>query len=130
MDVFPVQDNVRQHASSGAALQFIDFEYSCPMQRGFDWVCQHQASIHELRFMLRYQPWKLQTTIVILQGNHFNEYAGFECDYGRYPDAQRASHFLRHYLSEAEGCEPVRVPDMPNMHMQTRHCCGIPACCS
>ena len=46
------------------------------------------------------------------QGNHFNEYAGFECDYGRYPDAQRASHFLRHYLSEAEGCKPVRMPDM------------------
>lgn len=59
------------------------------------------------------------TQLVCLQGNHFNEYAGFECDYGRYPDAQRASHFLRHYLSEAEGCEPVRMLDTPEMQMQT-----------
>lgn len=36
-------------------MQFIDFEYSAYGFRGFDF------------------------------GNHFNEYAGFDCDYGRYP---------------------------------------------
>ena len=44
LDVSPVQENARQGAGSGPALQFIDFEYSCPMQRGFDWVRQHHAS--------------------------------------------------------------------------------------
>ncbi|GIL68076.1 hypothetical protein Vafri_21390 [Volvox africanus] len=38
---------------SGGELQFIDFEYSCYGPRGFDW------------------------------GNHFNEYAGFDCVYDR-----------------------------------------------
>lgn len=51
--------------------------------------------------------------VIVLQGNHFNEYAGFECNYGRYPGLQQASWFLRHYLSEADGHEPVRVLDMP-----------------
>ena len=61
------------------SLQFIDFEYGCSSYRGFDW------------------------------GNHFNEYAGFECDYGRYPDRQGAASFIRHYLAEADGREPVRA---------------------
>ncbi len=55
------------------SLQFIDFEYGCVSYRGFDW------------------------------GNHFNEYAGFECDYGRYPDRRGAASFIRHYLAEAHG---------------------------
>ena len=75
-----------RHSQDGAdgnvgadSLQFIDFEYGCVSYRGFDW------------------------------GNHFNEYAGFECDYGRYPDGQGAASFIRHYLAEAHGGrEPVR----------------------
>lgn len=52
----------------GTALRFIDFEYVDWAPRGFDW------------------------------GNHFNEYAGFEGDYSRYPSADRAAAFLRAYL--------------------------------
>ncbi len=48
------------------------------------------------------------------QGNHFNEYAGFECEYGRYPDAKKAAHFLRHYLTEAKGSPPVSATDTVN----------------
>lgn len=32
-------------------------------------------------------------------GNHFNEYAGFECDYSRYPSPQQQHLFFRHYLA-------------------------------
>ena len=66
-----------------AGVQFIDFEYGCYSYRGFDW------------------------------GNHFNEYAGFECDYGRYPDTATAALFLRHYLAEALGREPVCLGPNP-----------------
>ncbi len=31
--------------------------------------------------------------------NHFNEYAGFECDYSRYPDSAAQRLFFKHYLS-------------------------------
>lgn len=57
---------------SAGPLTFIDFEYGAYNPRGFDLA------------------------------NHFNEYAGFECDYGRYPhgDAAKAD-FLRAYLAAA-----------------------------
>lgn len=90
-------------------VQFIDFEYGCYSYRGFDW------------------------------GNHFNEYAGFECDYGRYPDAATASLFLRHYLSEAMGREPVRWALNPTpglkpyaglrSHYGRRNLCLCPGSC-
>jgi hypothetical protein len=80
------------------------------MQRGFDWVRQHQARSHLLSKTLAPRP--CFEKLMLLQGNHFNEYAGFECEYGRYPDLQQASHFVRHYLSEADGHEPVRVLNM------------------
>ena len=63
--------------SAGPNMQFIDFEYARWGPRGFD------------------------------LGNHFNEYAGFECDYSRYPDKDHIAHFMRHYLSEGEAQEPV-----------------------
>ncbi|GFR49956.1 hypothetical protein Agub_g12064 [Astrephomene gubernaculifera] len=56
----------------GGELQFIDFEYSCYGIRGFD------------------------------LGNHFNEYAGFDCDYGRFPTPQQQKLFFRHYLEPGE----------------------------
>ncbi|GLT26154.1 hypothetical protein SLA2020_012390 [Shorea laevis] len=49
-------------------LYFIDFEYGSYNYRGFD------------------------------IGNHFNEYAGFECDYSLYPNKDEQDHFFRHYL--------------------------------
>ena len=33
--------------------------------------------------------------------NHFNEYAGFECDYSRYPSSGAQRLFFTHYLSAA-----------------------------
>ncbi|EFJ52542.1 choline, partial [Volvox carteri f. nagariensis] len=54
-------------------LQFIDFEYSCRGPRGFDW------------------------------GNHFNEYAGFDCVYDRFPSPEQQKVFFRHYLSPRDG---------------------------
>ena len=60
-------------------VQFIDFEYSCVSFRGFDW------------------------------GNHFNEYAGFECEYTRYPDRAQAATFLAAYLAGDCGSIPVRL---------------------
>ncbi|XP_061992538.1 probable ethanolamine kinase [Rosa rugosa] len=49
-------------------LYFIDFEYGSYNYRGFD------------------------------IGNHFNEYAGYECDYSLYPTKDEQYHFFRHYL--------------------------------
>ncbi|CBI28178.3 probable ethanolamine kinase isoform X2 [Vitis vinifera] len=55
-------------------LYFIDFEYGSYSYRGFD------------------------------IGNHFNEYAGYDCDYSLYPTKNEQYHFFRHYLA----------PDKPN----------------
>lgn len=53
-------------------LHLIDFEYGCYNARGFD------------------------------LGNHFNEWAGFECDYSRYPSDQQQRTFLVAYLEAAQ----------------------------
>ncbi len=60
------------------SVQFIDVEYSGYAPRGFDW------------------------------GNHFAEYAGFECAYERYPGAAHAANFVRAYLAEGAQNLPVR----------------------
>ncbi|KAJ1253707.1 hypothetical protein BS78_02G193900 [Paspalum vaginatum] len=57
-----------------AKLYFIDFEYGSYSYRGYDIA------------------------------NHFNEYAGFDCDYNLYPDKDVQYHFFRNYLQ----------PDRPN----------------
>lgn len=49
-------------------LQFIDFEYGCYSYRGFDW------------------------------GNHFNEWAGFDCEWDELPSPEEQRRFLRAYL--------------------------------
>ncbi|RZC08659.1 putative ethanolamine kinase isoform C [Glycine soja] len=49
-------------------LYFIDYEYASYNYRGYD------------------------------IGDHFAEYAGFECDYDLYPNMNEQYHFLRHYL--------------------------------
>ncbi|CAG8560293.1 1434_t:CDS:2 [Funneliformis mosseae] len=50
-------------------VSFIDYEYGCYSYRGFD------------------------------IGNHFCEFAGFECDYSLYPDKKFQLQWLRHYLN-------------------------------
>lgn len=57
-------------------IHFIDFEYGGNNYRGFD------------------------------IGNHFCEYAGFECDYSRYPSKDRQIRWLRKYLTSYHGSEP------------------------
>ncbi|CAK9147133.1 unnamed protein product [Ilex paraguariensis] len=59
-------------------LYFIDFEYGSYNYRGFD------------------------------IGNHFNEYAGYDCDYSMYPNKDKQYHFFRHYL---EPYRPHQVSD-------------------
>jgi ethanolamine kinase len=64
--------NKRGGEDEAGPLTFIDFEYGAYNPRGFDLA------------------------------NHFNEYAGFECDYGRYPHGDAAkAEFLRAYLAAA-----------------------------
>jgi ethanolamine kinase len=60
---------------NNTSMTFIDFEYSGWAPRGFD------------------------------LGNHFCEYAGFECDYTKYPDRHIAGTFLKAYLSAATAVE-------------------------
>lgn len=61
--------NVLVSTAPGAApeLYLIDFEYGCYNFRGFD------------------------------LGNHFNEWAGFDCEYRRYPDDAQQRAFLAAY---------------------------------
>lgn len=61
----------KQRGGEYERMTFIDFEYADWAPRGFDW------------------------------GNHFCEYAGFDCDYKLYPNKDAASNFLTAYLSAA-----------------------------
>ena len=51
-------------------VSFIDYEYASSRYRGYD------------------------------IGNHFCEFAGFDCDYSLYPDKNFQMQWLRHYLNE------------------------------
>ena len=62
-----------------ASMQFIDFEYGGYAYRGHDW------------------------------GNHFAEYAGFECEYSRYPNNEHVELFVRAYLNEGSSKPAVRA---------------------
>jgi ethanolamine kinase len=53
---------------SQGKLYFIDFEYGSYSYRGYDIA------------------------------NHFNEYAGFDCDYNQYPNKEAQYHFFRSYM--------------------------------
>jgi ethanolamine kinase len=69
--MIPLDSTTNNSTSTSIAstnMTFIDFEYSGWAPRGFD------------------------------LGNHFCEYAGFECDYDKYPDRHIASTFLKSYL--------------------------------
>ncbi|KAA3476933.1 putative ethanolamine kinase [Gossypium australe] len=69
-------------------LYFIDFEYGSYGYRGYD------------------------------IGNHFNEYAGYECDYSLYPSKDEQYHFFRHYLKPEK---PYEVPekDLKALYIET-----------
>ncbi|KAB2076801.1 hypothetical protein ES319_A06G063600v1 [Gossypium barbadense] len=69
-------------------LYFIDFEYGSYSYRGYD------------------------------IGNHFNEYAGYECDYSLYPSKDEQFHFFRHYLKPEK---PYEVPekDLKALYIET-----------
>ncbi|XP_072982442.1 probable ethanolamine kinase [Typha latifolia] len=69
-------------------LYFIDFEYGSYSYRGYDIA------------------------------NHFNEYAGFDCDYSLYPKKDAQYHFFRSYLLPDK---PDEVPDkvLEALHVET-----------
>lgn len=67
---------------SGSRVQFIDFEYGAYNPRGFD------------------------------LGNHFNEWAGFDCDYSLYPNAEQQREFAVAYLIKARETHPCYVPSL------------------
>ncbi|CAA0813455.1 Probable ethanolamine kinase [Striga hermonthica] len=69
-------------------LYFIDFEYGSYNYRGFD------------------------------IGNHFNEYAGYECDYSMYPSKDEQYYFFRHYL-RPEKPDEVCDEDLEAIYVET-----------
>lgn len=71
-----------------AKLYFIDFEYGSYSYRGFDIA------------------------------NHFNEYAGFDCDYDMYPDKDAQYHFFRNYLQHDNTIE-VQAQDLEALYVET-----------
>ena len=52
---FAVRGDLQWGVDAAGEMTFIDFEYGAYGDRGFDW------------------------------GNHFNEWAGYDCDYTQYP---------------------------------------------
>ncbi|CAI9261996.1 unnamed protein product [Lactuca saligna] len=69
-------------------LYIIDFEYGSYSYRGFD------------------------------IGNHFNEYAGYDCDYTLYPNKDEQYHFFRHYL-QSERPDKVSEKDLEALYVET-----------
>ncbi|KAI3495904.1 hypothetical protein L1887_38251 [Cichorium endivia] len=69
-------------------LYFIDFEYGSYSYRGFD------------------------------IGNHFNEYAGYDCDYTLYPTKDEQYHFFMHYLNPEKPNE-VSDKDLETLYVET-----------
>jgi len=61
------------NAQDGQVWRVIDFEYGCYNPRGFD------------------------------LGNHFNEWAGFECEWELYPSKESQLQWLRHYRRASMG---------------------------
>ncbi|KAG9459663.1 hypothetical protein H6P81_004171 [Aristolochia fimbriata] len=69
-------------------LYFIDFEYGSYSYRGYDIA------------------------------NHFNEYAGFDCDYTLYPAKEAQNHFFRHYLNP-DNPQEVSSEDLEVIYVET-----------
>ncbi|KAG2180176.1 hypothetical protein INT43_003965 [Umbelopsis isabellina] len=64
------------YSNNMESASFIDYEYGMMAPRGFD------------------------------IGNHFNEYAGFECDYNNYPDKSYQIKWFEWYLTASQGSAP------------------------
>ncbi|KAE8701575.1 putative ethanolamine kinase [Hibiscus syriacus] len=75
------------HNDEQEKLYFIDFEYGSYNYRGFD------------------------------IGNHFNEYAGYDCDYSLYPSKDEQYHFFRHYLQPEKPYE-VSEKDLEALYVE------------
>jgi len=73
---------------SEGKLYFIDFEYGSYSYRGYDIA------------------------------NHFNEYAGFDCDYNMYPDKDAQYHFFRNYMQPDRPSE-VQAQDLEALYVET-----------
>lgn len=69
-------------------LYIIDFEYGSYNYRGFD------------------------------LGNHFNEYAGYDCDYSLYPSRDEQYHFFKHYL-RPDAPHEVHNRDLEALYIET-----------
>ncbi|CAF1834133.1 probable ethanolamine kinase [Brassica napus] len=69
-------------------LYLIDFEYGSYNYRGFD------------------------------IGNHFNEYAGYDCDYTFYPTKEEQYHFIKHYL-QPDKPDEVSVGEVESVFIET-----------
>ncbi|XVE71431.1 hypothetical protein DITRI_Ditri10aG0149500 [Diplodiscus trichospermus] len=69
-------------------LYFIDFEYGSYNYRGYD------------------------------IGNHFNEYAGLDCDFSLYPSKDEQYHFFRHYLKPEKPYE-VSEKDLEALYVES-----------
>lgn len=69
-------------------LYLIDFEYGSYNYRGFD------------------------------IGNHFNEYAGYDCDYTFYPTKEEQYHFIKHYL-QPDKPDEVSVREVESVFIET-----------
>jgi len=72
---------------STGVIKFIDFEYADTNYRGFD------------------------------VANHFNEWAGFEADYSRYPQKEQQYQFYRTYLAQVKGGEPTEQ-ELDSMYVE------------
>ncbi|XP_050271884.1 probable ethanolamine kinase isoform X1 [Quercus robur] len=70
-------------------LYLIDFEYGSYNYRGFD------------------------------IGNHFNEYAGYDCDYSLYPSKEEQYHFFRHYLQPDNPLGQVPDKDLEALYVES-----------
>ncbi|KAJ3704897.1 hypothetical protein LUZ61_008602 [Rhynchospora tenuis] len=73
---------------SQGKLYFIDFEYGSYSYRGHD------------------------------IGNHFNEYAGFDCDYDLYPNKEAQYHFFRNYL-KPDNPQVVPESELEALYVET-----------
>lgn len=69
-------------------VSFIDFEYGGNNYRGFD------------------------------IGNHFCEYAGFECDYSRYPDKAHQMKWLKVYLTSYGGGSDPSLDELERLYLE------------
>jgi len=69
-------------------ISFIDYEYACYNYRGFD------------------------------LGNHFCEFAGFDCNYSKYPEREFQLKWLSAYLKSAKGGDEPSEEEIENLYLE------------